>query len=156
MLAVGGPGCEAHPDEAVPSPGPPHPRISGLERCISPGSSDAFTLGGHNLVSSGQYSMELVLTTEDSGALGFDSSCSGTTKTYTFTGALPTVTHSPTLYGCGGDAAFGVLHAELFDAGAEVLRTGDYLVFVVPLPSPDRDVTGEDHIPPDPPIPPSP
>ena len=140
-LAVGGPGCEPHLVEAEPPPGPPNPRISGLERCISDGSSDAFTLKAHNLVVSGQYSMELVLTTMDGGSLGFDPSCSETTKTYSFTGAVPAVTHSPTLYGCSG--GFGVLHAVLRDAGAEVLRTGDYLVFVIPPPSPDDEVTGQ-------------
>ena len=146
LLAIGGPGCEAHAAETGQQPGQPHISINGLELCVETGSSDGFTVEAVDLTAGREYSIELSVTSDRNGLIGFDSSCVEASKAYGFTATSSSVTQSVTLYGC--DAAISMLSASVKEDGNTLDTTQGYPVVVLPPPNANEGASGRSsHVP---------
>ncbi len=123
-------GCSASAQGIDTPPPEPSIRISGLVDCIEAGKSDGFYIQAKNLVPLRRYKVEVRVEGAPSHSMGFNSSCSPTIYSRSFSG-YKSRTFSPRLYGCRG-ASGGSVYATLTDADAnrQIDRTDSYVVFI--------------------------
>ena len=115
-----------------------------MEKCLAPGSSDAFTVEASNLDTAQDYTVTLSIESQKTGRFGFDAGCATTSQTYDSADSASAITQSPTIYACRTKTAIGVLHATLAhhrtegedqtETETEISRTSDYLLFIIPPP----------------------
>ena len=144
IMTLDGPDCEAHQPDFALEGAPPQVTISGLEKCLAPDSSDAFTVTASNLDAAEDYTVTLQVTGQVSGRFGFDAECATASLAYNSADSAAAITQSPTLYSCGTATAINVLHATLTqtqtdgegedqtEIEVETSRTSDYLLFIIP------------------------
>ena len=103
--------------------------ITGLATSIQEGRTDSFRVRASDLVSSSSYSIEVTTSNSD---IGFNSSCSTTSRTITVPARRTSYSYSLTLYGC--EATGGIVRAKL-KRGSTTLDTASQSVKVTTPPS---------------------